>query len=378
MLGWKKFFVTKNERAVLMQNGDFKSVLRPGAHWIYAGFDGVTVERFSLNKSCFDSPLCSYLLANEPAVVAEHFLRVELTDTQAALRSENGVLVEVLAPGSRKLYWRDAMDASIEVIDVADAVQIDAKQVPRLAQSQLRSLPVSGLGGVLAVTVPQYSVGVLVVDGTVAEMLTAGSYAFWRFNRQVSVENIDLRLQALEVTGQEILTADKVALRLNLTASYRFADVQLAYSKLAKPGEHLYRELQFALRAAVGTRTLDQLLENKSVIDEVVSAQVVAKMQGYGIELDAVGVKDIILPGEMKTILTQVVEAEKSAQANVIRRREETAASRSLLNTAKVMEDNPVALRLKELETLERVAERIDKITVFGGLDSVLNALSKR
>ena len=87
--------------------------------------------------------------------------------------------------------------------------------------------------------------------------------------------------------------------------------------------------------------------------------------------------KDIILPGEMKLILAKVVEAEKVAQANVIRRREETAATRSLLNTAKVMEDNPVALRLKELETLEKVTEKIDKISVFGGLDSVLKDLIK-
>ena len=107
------------------------------------------------------------------------------------------------------------------------------------------------------------------------------------------------------------------------------------------------------------------------------SAAILCKLDGFGIEVASVGVKDIVLPGEMKTILAQVVEAEKSAQANVIRRREETAATRSLLNTAKVMEDNPVALRLKELETLERVAERIDKISVFGGLDQVLNGLVK-
>ena len=94
-------------------------------------------------------------------------------------------------------------------------------------------------------------------------------------------------------------------------------------------------------------------------------------------EVASVGVKDIILPGEMKTILARVVEAEKAAQANVIRRREETAATRSLINTAKVMEDNPIALRMKELETLERVTEKIDKISVYGGLDSVLNDLVK-
>ena len=70
-------------------------------------------------------------------------------------------------------------------------------------------------------------------------------------------------------------------------------------------------------------------------------------------------------------------KAERTAKANLIRRQEETAATRSLLNTAKLMEDNPLLLRLKELETLERVAERIDKISVFGGLDQVLNGLVK-
>jgi regulator of protease activity HflC (stomatin/prohibitin superfamily) len=88
-----------------------------------------------------------------------------------------------------------------------------------------------------------------------------------------------------------------------------------------------------------------------------------------------VGVKDIILPGDMKEILGKVVEAEKVAQANVIRRREETNATRSLLNTAKVMENNPTALRLKELEALEKVTEKIGNISVFGGLDGVLNEL---
>ena len=98
-------------------------------------------------------------------------------------------------------------------------------------------------------------------------------------------------------------------------------------------------------------------------------------MASFGMDVASLGVRDIVLPGDMKTILSKLIEAEKSAQANVIRRREETAATRSLLNTAKVMENNPVALRLKELETLERVAERIDKISVFGGLDQVLHGL---
>jgi regulator of protease activity HflC (stomatin/prohibitin superfamily) len=168
-----------------------------------------------------------------------------------------------------------------------------------------------------------------------------------------------------------------VSLRVNLTAGYRVSDVLAAYGKQAKPVEYLYKELQYGLRAAVGTRSLDELLENKGVIDEVVAEHIRRRIAGFGLEVESVGVKDIILPGEMKVILAKVVEAEKAAQANVIRRREETASTRSMLNTARVMEDNPIALRLKELETLEKVTEKIDKISVFGGLDAVLKDLVK-
>jgi regulator of protease activity HflC (stomatin/prohibitin superfamily) len=231
--------------------------------------------------------------------------------------------------------------------------------------------------GVFAVFVPQYHVAVLYVDGKVEKLLEAGMHAFWSYRRQLRAETVDLRLQVMEVAGQEILTKDKVPLRVNLSAGYRVSDVLAAFAKQAKPMDFLYKELQFGLRAAVGTRTLDELLENKSVIDEVVEAHIKRRVAGYGLEVESVGVKDIILPGDMKLILAKVVEAEKAAQANVIRRREETSATRSLLNTAKVMEDNPTALRLKELETLEKVTEKIDKISVFGGLEGVLKDLVK-
>jgi len=254
---------------------------------------------------------------------------------------------------------------------------VSAPLVTQLVASGPRVSKVVGSDGVLSIQIPQDQVAVLYVDGKVHGLLEAGRHAFWRFNRDLRVDIVDLRLQVLEVAGQEILTKDKVNLRVNLTAGYRVSDVLLAFSRQAKPVDYLYKELQFGLRAAVGTRTLDELLENKTVIDDVVGEHIKRRVVGYGLEVESVGVKDIILPGEMKTILAKVVEAEKAAQANVIRRREETAATRSLLNTAKVMEDNPVALRLKELETLEKVTEKIDKISVFGGLDGVLKDLVK-
>ena len=156
-----------------------------------------------------------------------------------------------------------------------------------------------------------------------------------RSRPSVRVDVVDLRVKTLEVQGQEILTRDKVSLRINLTATYRFADAPRAVSAAKDPLDHLYKEIQFGLRAAVGTRTLDALLEDKSAIDRAVAERVGPRFAEIGIAVDSVGVKDIILPGDMKELLGKVVEAEKAAQANVIRRREETNATRSLLNTAK-------------------------------------------
>jgi len=371
----KRFVVKKNERGLLLSEGDFVSILAPGQYRRFDPNNRLTVETFSLNTPLFEHRLAGYLRKNEPTLVEQYFERFDLTEHEVGLRYEDGVLAELLAPGARRLYWKGQTEQRLECIDLAEDYRLEAKLIALLAQPGLRTQKLLGLDAVLMAQVPAFQVGVLKVDGAVIELLPAGTYGFWRFNRQISVELVDTRIQALEVSGQEILTRDKVSLRLNLAANWRYSDVLLAHAQLAKPLEHLYRELQFGLRAAVGTRTLDELLENKQLIDEAVSAHLATKLAGTGMEVSSLGVRDIILPGEMKVLLAQVVEAEKAAQANVIRRREETSATRSLLNTAKVMEDNPTALRLKELETLERVAERIDKISVFGGLDQVLNGL---
>ena len=95
-------------------------------------------------------------------------------------------------------------------------------------------------------------------------------------------------------------------------------------------------------------------------------------------ELISVGIRDIILPGEMKDLMNKVTEAKKAAEANLIVRREETAAMRSQVNTAKLLQDNPTLMRLRELEVLEKVAATAKLNVVLGekGLaDRVVNLL---
>ncbi|UIU61211.1 slipin family protein [Escherichia coli] len=368
----KKISVRKDQLALLSRNGDYYKVLHAGEH-LLPWLNTPEVLLITLDGSEVPDVLADYLRRFQPDWVEKYCLVADLSEIEAGALYMDGILLEILPPSTRRLYWRVEDDLTLVRMNTQQ-VQVQTEVMNAVLQPR-RKGAVKGRDAILTVQVPAWHVGVLKIDGETQALLPPGLTAYWKINHLVEAEVVDTRLQVLEVSGQEILTKDKVNLRINLAANWRYSDVLLAFSQLTKPIDHLYRELQFALREAVGTRTLDELLEDKQVIDDVVSEQVKSRMLPFGMEIASLGVKDIVLPGDMKNILAQLVEAEKSAQANVIRRREETAATRSLLNTAKVMDNNPVALRLKELETLERVAERIDNISVFGGLDQVLHGL---
>jgi regulator of protease activity HflC (stomatin/prohibitin superfamily) len=215
----------------------------------------------------------------------------------------------------------------------------------------------------------------LFVDNRYVRSLAPGAYAFWTAAGTPRIDVVDLRLQTQEIAGQEILTADKVSIRVNIWTQYQVIDPVRARTGVSDYANHLYRIVQLAVRQTLGRRTLEQVLAEKTDIDESVAAEVRREMETFGVRVGTMALKDIVLPGEVRDILNQVVTAEKQAQANLIRRREETAATRSLLNTAKLMEGNPLLVRLKELETLEKVAEKVEKISISGGFDSLLQEL---
>jgi regulator of protease activity HflC (stomatin/prohibitin superfamily) len=116
-------------------------------------------------------------------------------------------------------------------------------------------------------------------------------------------------------------------------------------------------------------------LSRKGEVDGEAAQTVRADMAKIGLEVGDIAIKDVVLPGDMRDILNKVVAAEKEAEANIIRRREETNATRSLLNTARVMAENPVMLRLKELEALEKIADKVQNLTVHNGTKGLLEDL---
>ncbi|MCS4236558.1 slipin family protein [Stenotrophomonas sp. BIGb0135] len=369
MFWTRKVVIGDGERGLVYRNRQFEAVLGPGTHRWFDPRGERTIVLHDIRTPRYDGADADLLMARHDASLQQAFLLADIGPRQIGLVYYQERLCDVLAPAARQLYWRGLVPVRVETLPLEAVPQVPAEVVLRLRQIGLLSRYT------VTTHVPEQHAALVFIDGQLACTLGPGPASFWNLQNNVVVDVVDLRLHSVEVGGQELLTRDKVSLRVNLSASTRVVDPVAARTGVAKVGEQVYRELQFALRQAVSARSLDELLGDKAALDAEILASVRARVAGLGTEVLGVGVKDVILPGEMREIFNAVVQAEKQAQANVVRRREEANATRSLLNTAKLIEDNPVLMRLKELEALEKVTEKIDKLTVFGGLDGVLKQL---
>ncbi len=382
MLGLKLIDIADNERGLLYRKNNFERVLAPGRYRLWNLWGRLRVEKYDITEPQLEHVLGRFLVTTYADKVKNYIDSVDIGDTEVGLVYQDGKIADILAPGSFRLYWKGAIETVVKVLDISEEYRVDSKLLPMLVTGSLAKNKNdqayrAGIGAIFYIEVPDNHVGLLLVNGKLEAQLKPGNYGYWRYNRNIEVKRLDCRLQTMDVSGQEILSKDRVSLRINLSASYRIVDTEKVATQLGNYSDFLYREFQLALREAVGTRSLDALLVDKDALNSEVEKAVKANALEYGLQVQDVGIKDIILPGDMKEILNQVVEAQKAAEANQIKRREETQATRSLHNTAKVMEGNPVLLRLKELEVLEKVTDRIDRITVYGGLEGVLQDLVK-
>lgn len=360
--------IADNERGLLFRNRQLTAVLTAGVHQYWDFGNRTNVRLFDITATEITQKDVKVLLRNKASLCKAFYTVIATDENEVALIYVDGQFSDLIKPQSEKWFWNTAAEVRIRRINVTEQVEVSAKDMKVLAKAAKASVLSCGM---VIKEVTNQQVGLLFIDGQLVQTLKAGKYGFWNYNQSVAVEIVETRAQTIEVAGQEILTKDKVSLRVNLSATFKVADVVKAVTELSNFKEFLYNTLQLGLRKAIGTKVLDALLADKEAIDSFVGGFVAKKVANYGLTLIEVGVKDIILPGEMKTILNQVVEAEKAAKANIIKRREETAATRSLLNTAKLMDQSETLRRLKELETLEKVAEKVNNITVFGGLEGL-------
>ena len=312
-----------------------------------------------------------FLVRERWALVSRYFTPVETGDAEVAVVYFDDKVTRVVGPGQRVLFWKGPVEVTYDLINARENAQVPAILVPAILRLGRESQAT-------AAVVDEGKRGLLYLDGRLVRDLAPGTYAFWNAAGFPRVDVLELRLQTLEVPGQEILTRDKVTVRVNICGD-------VSDRRSGRGPRKCKGRVRSPVSNAADRRAADAWTPyaggtaggQGAGMTHPLSAEVRAEMEVYGVRVGEIALKDIILPGDIRDILNQVVTAEKQAQANLIRRREETAATRSLLNTAKLMEDNPLLVRLKELETLERVAEKVEKITVVDGLNGLLDGAVK-
>jgi len=361
---FKRFKIRSYEMGLLFREGEFRGLLTAGRHWFIDPLNRVRVDVVSQRDPWLVHEKLDLIVKS--GEVKQRAVVLELKDDERALVWIDDRFSHIL-PTGRYAYWTGQKTVRVELVD-ARQVRFEHEQFKVIVHSPLaqRVLDVC--------TVARDHVGVLFIDGRYVATLPPGEYAFWKGPADARVVEIDLRETMVDVSGQEIITADKVTLRLNAVVTYKVADARRAVSQTDDVRQALYRETQLVLRAVVGARELDPFLTDKDAVAKEIEDNVRRRAGELGLEIASVGIRDVILPGDMKDLMNKVTEAHKAAEANLIARREETAAIRSQANTAKLLAESPTLM----LEVLEKVAASGKLNIVVGekGLaDKVINLI---
>lgn len=349
--------VAQNQRVIVWVDENIDIVLQPGIYALWNCYYNIKIEHIDIDQVIFkhrdlEKMLVAGLLENHQVQA------VDVNDKQRILLWLDNRFAAILTPGLY-LLWEGVKKIKTEVVGV---------EMVRFEHDELNVILNSGAAicSLDEFVVEQGFEGVFFKNGDFVEVLKPGRYAFWKNSAKIKLFHKDTREQVLDISGQEIMTADNVTLRINALVNYNVKDVYLAVTKTEDVVQALYREAQIILRAVIGARELEALLIDKTIVTEELENGLVARVKELGIEICSFGIRDIILPGEMKELLNKVIEARKIAEANLISRREEVAAMRSQVNTARMLVDNPTLMRLKELEVLEKVASNSELKVLLG------------
>lgn len=199
-------------------------------------------------------------------------------------------------------------------------------------------------------TIFEYERGLLYTGGKFVKILTPGQYLIFTFTSYIT--KIDFRARFETITGQEVISSDGVTVKISMGAKYEITDPDVAVNKVQNYQGEFYLLMQMALREIVGNTKIDEILEKRNILSEKLMENSSKKVEVIGLKLISADIKDIMFPGDLKKIFSQVVKAQKEGQAALEKVRGETAALRNLLNAAKMVEENPSLLQLRLIQSL--------------------------
>jgi regulator of protease activity HflC (stomatin/prohibitin superfamily) len=345
-----------NERALIRVDGRFEGLMGPGLFGFWTKFRKVEVQVEDQRIAWIASTELDQLAQNEQLEGEAQF--VDLKDNERAVIWIDGRFDNIVGPGLYG-FWKRFHNVEVEILD-ANELRVYRKDLEVILKSANSKIFFN------VTDISEGKVGVLFVNGEFSDILPAGKQVFWKGMAVIKIVLIEKREQVMDISGQELMTQDKVTLRMNGQLTYRITDARKSVETVENVEKALYREAQLVLRKEVGSRTLEALLSEKEDLVQGAKATLVQVAKNFGVEVLGLGVRDVILPGDMKERMNKVIEAQKASEANVIKRREETAAMRSQMNTAKLIENNPTLMRLRELEVLETVAKTSNLQVVLG------------
>jgi len=349
----KQVRINLGKVGLVFKNGDYKKVITEGVYWI-GFFKNVIV--YDLAQEFEASIALEILLKDEKLV--KMIIVVEVKDNELVLVFENGNFKAVKTAG-RYVYWKDLIERDFVKVDLTKAEITEKIDNSLFSKYELTKF-------IRVFEVAAYEKAVVLINDNYTKTVGGGIYRFWKNEDTIKISKVDMRQLQMEISGQELLTKDKATIRVNFDMQYKVIDVEKALLENKDFEKQLYVIMQLALRAFIGNFTLDEMLERKDMIAEAVFNEVKTTVEKLGVKVLNCGIRDVILTGEMKEIMNQVLVAQKRAQANIITRREETASTRNLLNTAKLMEDNEMLFKLKEMEYVEKIADKVGEISVSG------------
>lgn len=350
-----KYIIRDNQAGFVLKNGVFRKMITAGTYHFskMAGYT-VVIEEMLGELNYLDVPY--QVLSRDPAFL-EATVHMEIPDGSVGFLYMNGKLTS-FANRKEYVFWNVFDRYEMRIVSMAETVigSEVSKQMLTLVPKHLYT----------EVSVGEGETGLVYYDNVMQKPLSKGVYRFWNYCHVVSYCVLDMKQKEMDIVGQEILTRDKIGIRMNVACMYKIRDAVEFVSTISDLKGQLYPAVQLVIREIVGNYKLDEILEAKEQISKEIYGALKERENMFCVNFPTAGIKDIILPGEIREIMNSVLVAEKTAQANVISRREEVASTRSLLNTAKLMDESQTLYRLKELEYLERICEKVGEISVNG------------
>jgi hypothetical protein len=215
-----KVIVRDDERAFLTRDGRFERLLEPGRFVSLDAGRRLKAEVVKVVRAELPADKALLIARTHPAVAERNFAIVQAGANAVAIVSFDGEPKHLVLPNTARAFWKTLTEVDVEMIDVGVE--------PRVAKRHLDRLDLTRNTLVVTSVVEANEAGLLFVDGKLVERLAPGRHAFWNVGRTVRVQKVDLRPVPLEVTAQEILTKDRVAIRVTLTAFTRVVDAEKA------------------------------------------------------------------------------------------------------------------------------------------------------